>query len=450
MGCESRKPFLSYSDLARILSGLASGKLPDQTQLNQILLALISFLGDVGAESDEVERPALVRCLSELLESIRLLNQARNDHDQIQDLIHQSFYHTSQSDVTISSLLDPSISSQTSDLLKHQARLIHSIFPILLSLLIDRSQSFLIILFNQSIDLIGVTISTTISSDQDGSIDGQEQPTLSDSIEQQTDRFISRLINLVVVVHQRSSQHEYRVIKGFLDKFIQSTSDLIDSSTDQSEKRSNDQQQSPIFEQLTSSLELLVRLTGQDEGADRIRSDFLEIKQFLRDQPENYLSSLREKTFLLVCGFQKQIQMILSDLLMDFDQSIYSPNLYSTLTKPIRTFLRSIRALNPLLEKLLKDLRGFVEDVLSDHLISLFLERLQAFFIQLDGFSLGSGAVGGAKGVSKVLRDDLIDYMVPRIFSLIQEIPLPRIEFISERRLRLSPRILQETFKRSR
>ncbi|EFP93316.2 uncharacterized protein PGTG_19271 [Puccinia graminis f. sp. tritici CRL 75-36-700-3] len=387
---------LSLSFLLRALTGLASHKLPTQTQLSKIITAILDspIFSSTSTSGSDHQQPELLSSIAEFLVLFRNLTNTKNRDNQLQRLLSALLLNKQQPRLKLPSLppslaLPPSTSP--------------TVFFRKLLLITTEIPQDVNEIIRQAIDLLTELFQST------------ERMTTQEE-EQAADRLVSKLIKLIVHLRTNVShllREEIEAIRKTLAEDLQGF-------------EPNDE-----FREILGLVgECIDGFCTRHDDDDRAPSYWNSLTT-----PCNQLVELftEHKDQLLVP--LKKLQVVIVQLFDNFEDRLYSPKLYESLGVAVKEFQEASKMIGRPMGDILQALesirfRILVEDPSWPEVCQAF-QRVSA---ELLGFTLTNSKevarhVTGA--VAKAAFDSLVEYLVPRLLLLINEIPSPRIEYVS-------------------
>ncbi|OAV97984.1 hypothetical protein PTTG_03199 [Puccinia triticina 1-1 BBBD Race 1] len=386
----------SLSFLVRAVAGLASHKLPTQAQLSKIITAILdSPLFDAGRDSQtsgaDHQQPALLSSIAEFLVVFKNLTDTKNRDSQAQRLLSALVVDSHQPQLRLPtlppSLSNPSSSSPTIFLKK---LLLSSVeIPHDVNAIVQESLDLLTELFNPS----------------------KRKMTKED--DQTVDRIVSKLIKLIV--------HLRRSIGGLLREEIESF--RVTLAEDFEGFKVNDE-----FREI-------IGLVGQCVDGFCAGEDHAPSYWHSLTAPWNQLIELFTEHKDELLAPLKKVQVVIVQMFDDSDDQLYSPRLYESLAVAVKEFQEASRLIGQPMGEILQALERIrLRIVVED---PSWPEAYQAF--QRVSTELLCSTTANSKdlarhvtgGVAKATFNTLLEYIVPRLLLLINEIPSPRIEYVS-------------------
>ncbi|KAH9448374.1 hypothetical protein Pst134EA_027686 [Puccinia striiformis f. sp. tritici] len=383
----------SLSFLFRAITGLASHKLPTQAQLSKIITAILdSPIFSTSPDSNH-QQPELIRSIAHFLVVFKELTDTKNSKNQIQRLIDALVVNKQQPQLKLPSLPSnlalPSSGSPTIFLKK----------LILTSAEIPQDIHEFV---EEALDLVRELFSP---ADQDKTQD----------IQQTVDRLVSKLIKLVVHLRKNMGhllKEDFESLKGSLANDFQG------------------------FE-LNDEFRQIIGLVGECIDGFCAQGD--------TNNPSSYWESLTTPYHQLVELFTehkdellepfKKVQAVIVDLFDNFEDRLYSPQLYESLRVAVKEFQKASQLIAQPMGEILQALENIrLRIVVEDSSWREVYQAFQKVSTELLGSTLANSkdAAQHVTGrVAKAAFDTLVEYLIPRLLLLINEIPSPRIEYVS-------------------
>ncbi|KAH9811885.1 hypothetical protein DFH28DRAFT_1223720 [Melampsora americana] len=375
---------LNLNHLGRYISALSIGKLPTQSQLDLILKALLDSPIFIDPSSE------IIDSLKTFIEAFRRFTDSKNAHNQFQRLLHAAS----------NLVLEPIIESpSTSQGLPTPQELSQSILD------------FLNILFtsNQFRSLINDTIDLFIQIILPNQTSSKNPQELIDNISNSLVSILIRIDNNLKSKLFKTISTLFSWISDYIDHFDEEIhqnveiNEIFETGFDLICQFTKEENWNEFGEVLSEILKIL----KNDQGLKKIGDEF-----------QNLISeSINNSQLIYTSTFYKRLESILIKLWKEI-QPKPNPNYQKPIQKPIEKITQII--------KRMKD--EIINDQISINLIQSLGELVQHF--QFDELEKSVSGVKRKVSRSKIWYE-LWVYLVPKLLAMIQEIPLPRIEFVS-------------------
>lgn len=366
---------LNLNHFGKFISALSIGKLPTQSQLDTILKALLDSPIFLDSSSE------IIDSLSTFLESFRQFGNSKNAGNQFQRLLH----------ATSNLELEPIIElPSTSQRLPTPQELSQSILDFL-NLCFSSTEFRTLI--NDTIDLfIQIIIPNTSSKNPQDLID-EISKSLVSILLRINDTFKTNLLNTFSKAFSIVSDYAYHlsdeIDKNEVSEVYEIGFDLVCQFTGKEK-----------WDEFGESLSLILEILKNDPDLKKIGDDF-----------QNLISeSINHSDILYTSTFYKRLETILTKL-----WNHTKPEKFQT---PIQKLINIINQMKS----------EIIDDELSIKLIQSSAKLVNHFQVE----EIEKSVKGVKRKVSKSrIWRELWVYLLPKLLAMIQEIPLPRIEFVS-------------------
>ncbi|EGG07745.1 uncharacterized protein MELLADRAFT_62438 [Melampsora larici-populina 98AG31] len=382
---------LNLNHFGKFISALSIGKLPTQSQLDLILNSLLESPIFIDSTSE------IVDSLKAFLECFRQFGNSKNAQDQFQRLLHAT------SNLDLEPIIEPPSTSKRLSTPQEVSQSILDFLHLLFSSTDFRN------LINDTIDLLIQII-----------IPNQKSKNLQDLIDEISKSLVSILIriNHTLKINVLNSLSRLGEVLGEYADYL---SDEIDGHKEVSE----------VFE---IGFDLVCQFTGKEKW-NEFGESLKEVLEILKNDKE--LKKLSDE-------FHKLISESLEN-----SELVYTSTFYKKLESILTKFWQHIKPekFQTPIQKLIKLISQMKEEIINDELSIKLIKSLADLIGQFQ-FDVLEKSVGGVKRkVSKSrIWKELWVYLLPKILAMIQEIPLPRIEFVSrEFEFAIDPLTLRST-----
>lgn len=389
------QPRFTISSGIRFLIGLSNHKLPSQAQLSKIIASILS--SPIFTDHDQIDRsrpahdpqPDLIRSLAGLLLALQRFTELKNQDNQLQRLIH-ALVSKQEVPIKIPSIPDhlPTIPTTTPTMLMKKVLLMSFDSPNDLDKTLESGLSFLKELFED---------------DFMNQEDKRNQPDPST-----LDRLVAKLVKFLVNLHHNLSDS----LKDRLGSIQETLSDSLE------QLEVNDEG----WEIIDLIGDCINGFFGTRSYWDALLTPARRLSDLLTQHKEDFLQP-----------FEK-LKVVILDLFNNFEEQLYSPQLYHKLGLALEEFKRAARLVTKPTQEIIKALetirlQALVEDDALKELVNAFQQVSIDLIDSMNSYR--DISIQATRGAAKTAFNSLVEYLIPRLLLLIEEIPSPRIEFIS-------------------